>query len=514
MSGVAGRHPATTQEVHLLAARSLRRSSPLAALVAATALLGSANVATAHDARHAFAIGSEGIDWIFDVAADEDGNGYIAGSFGQFGSATDFDPSPAQELRTPKAQDGDTFVAKYTADGGLDWVVTVPADGIARGVAVEDDWVYVAGWFGGTRDFDPGPGQMKLTAVGYRDAYVMRLRKSDGRFSWAVRFGGTRHDCPDLSIEWLEALAVASGRVYVGGMIEGPADFDPGPGTVRHTPSDRCDGARDGYVLALDASDGSFDFVSTFTGPDSNSILDMETDEHGDLVVAGGFSGWVDFDPGPGVVRRHGSRNGSGFLLKLTATGGFDWVRKVPTYTAGVAAGPGGSVYGAGFFTGTGDFDGGAGEELRTAANADGYVVAYTATGAFRWVATAPSTDTSAGDAIAVDGHGRVVVAGNLGGTADFDPGPGVAERSTRRGGRFSSRLDPYAWVLSGDGEFVAAHRLGGRGWQDARAVATAGTDILLTGVVVDTGDFDPGAGRLLVDSHGSIDGYFARLSE
>jgi hypothetical protein len=73
--------------------------------------------------------------------------------------------------------------------------------------------VYIAGTFGGSIDFDPGPGIYNLTSannVRSWDLFVAKFGKG-GNLIWARRFGGARRDGgADLAI-------AQDGNIYVTG---------------------------------------------------------------------------------------------------------------------------------------------------------------------------------------------------------------------------------------------------------------------------------------------------------
>ena len=63
-----------------------------------------------------------------------------------------------------------------------------------EGIALAADGsVYTTGWFGGTADFDAGPGTFHLTSAGSSDIFVSKLN-SAGDFVWARRLGGAGED--------------------------------------------------------------------------------------------------------------------------------------------------------------------------------------------------------------------------------------------------------------------------------------------------------------------------------
>jgi hypothetical protein len=119
-----------------------------------------------------------------------------------------------------------------------------------------------------------------------------------------------------------------------------------------------------------------------------------------------------------------------------------------------VAADAAGNSYLVGIFSGTADFDPGPGTALLTArGTADAYVAKYAPDGSLVWVKrmggdAAVSTGTPYDDgarAVAVDGGGNVVVAGQFIGTADFG-----GTTLTAAGGRdaFVAKLGPTGQVL------------------------------------------------------------------
>ena len=110
--------------------------------------------------------------------------------------------------------------------------------------------VYTTGGFGGTADFDPGPGTYNLTSAGTYDMFISKL-DSSGNFIWAKQLGGTGADAAGASI-----AVDADGNVYTTGGFVGTADFDPGPGvfTLSAIGNFR---TKASFVLKLDA-DGNF----------------------------------------------------------------------------------------------------------------------------------------------------------------------------------------------------------------------------------------------------------------
>ncbi|MEO6831751.1 MAG: T9SS type A sorting domain-containing protein, partial [Chitinophagaceae bacterium] len=149
---------------------------------------------------------------------------------GPFKGSADFDPGPAVYTltATPPAlgPSNDIFIAKYDSAGNFVWAHSIGSsldDEVSAGAVDRFGNVLVTGSFGGTVDFDPGPGVFNLTARSTRSLFTLRLR-NNGDFSWA-KMGGS------ASVTYGRALATDSaGNVYTGAALSGSCDLDPDTG--------------------------------------------------------------------------------------------------------------------------------------------------------------------------------------------------------------------------------------------------------------------------------------------
>lgn len=174
----------------------------------------------------------------------------------------------------------------------------------------------------------------------------------------------------------------------------------------------------------------------------------VDTDAAGNVYVNGYFQGTVDFDPGPGVANLVGSvTNPSAFIVKLDPNGNYIWAKQVGNPAAGVTA------YG-----------------------------------------------------IKVDAAGNVYSSGQLGGIADFNPGPGVHNLSSTNG-----LGDGYILKLDANGNFVYAQRMGGPGTEYAYDMnLDAAGNLYLSGYIeAGTATF----GSLSITSAGLSDGFVTKLN-
>ncbi|MBI3175960.1 MAG: SBBP repeat-containing protein [Chloroflexi bacterium] len=117
------------------------------------------------------------------------------------------------------------------ADGDYLWAKNWSASDVGEAISLaidSNDNVYTTGRFGGTIDFDPGPGTFNLTSTGF-DIFVSKL-DSNGNFVWAKNMGGSGPNAY-TAVTTSNAIALdANGNVYVTGRFCGTVDFDPGPG--------------------------------------------------------------------------------------------------------------------------------------------------------------------------------------------------------------------------------------------------------------------------------------------
>ncbi len=231
----------------------------------------------------------------------------------------------------------------------------------------------------------------------------------------------------------------------------------------------------------------------------------IAVDAMGNTYVAGHFTDVTDFDPGPGVVNLTSS-GWDVFLLKLNAAGGFEWVKRFEASGPDIMAEPSdiaidasGNIYISGNFgsfgsaAGTIDFDPGSSVyTLSTSGNAyttNVFVVKLNAAGNFEWARQMGGNLNDLSVGVAISNGGGVLVAGNFKGTADFDPGTGVANLTAS-----SSWGDMFIVELDNSGDYVWAKRMGGTEQTSVKSISTdAHGNIYTMGAFSGTTDFDPG---------------------
>jgi hypothetical protein len=373
----------------------------------------------------AVAMGSTGYDQGNDIAVDASGNVYVSG---YFQATVDFDPG-AGSFPLSSAGGTDIMVVKLDAAGSFVWAKAMGGTGDDTGQSIALDAsanVYSTGSFGATVDFDPGAGLANLTSAGNKDIFVSKL-DVDGNFVWARRNGSTGND---------QAMAIAvdaSANVYMGGSFNGTVDFDPGAGTVNLTAS-----GQGLFVYKLNTA-GTFVWARNTGNGGSGETQGLALDASGNIYTTGYFAATVDFDPGAATVNLTAAGAGDIFLSKLDAAGIFVWAKNMggtsfyPSHD--VAIDLTGNVYITGYFSGTIDFDPGAGTANLTAAgNNDIFIVSFTAAGDLVWAKQQGSTSADYGYGITTDASQNVYVTGTFNGTVDFDDGSGITNLTSLGG--------------------------------------------------------------------------------
>lgn len=455
----------------------------------------------------ALRLGGFGLDRVTDVAADGSGNFYATG---WFNGSVDFDPGSGLAVLTSLG-DTDIFLAKYTASGALVWARAVggfQADR-ATGVAVDaSGGAVIAGTFTGIADFDPGAGTVAHTSLGGVDGFVAKY-STDGAVLWARRFGGTGDD------EAVDVAADLAGNVYLTGVFLGTADGSPNLAV-----SLLSDGAEDGFLLALDPS-GGLRYGFRFGGP-TQDLASAVTVAGGSVVVAGSFTGTADFDPGLGVLALTSLGGRDAFVAAYTTAGVPSWAvsaagtAEQEVGRGGLAGDASGAVWVTGSFAGSTDFDAGPAQEVRTSLGGrDAFLLRLDPQGAFQSALAFGGLSDEAGEGLAVDGSGSVLVTGWFSGSADFDPGPGLQVRIALG---TAGATDAFVAKYSSAGAVLWARAFGdvlSGVDNDTRGagIAADGSNVLVGGRYWGTVDFDPGSTSVRLTSLGLADGFVVKLT-
>ncbi|WP_437707275.1 hypothetical protein WMF45_26435 [Sorangium sp. So ce448] len=236
------------------------------------------------------------------------------------------------------------------------------------------------------------------------------------------------------------------------------------------------------FLARVAGSDGAGLGLRRFGAFDPQIVNALAADGNGDLLVAGEFSGTLEFGGAP----RTSTGGRDGYLVRLDAEGHEAWLQPLGGmgYQAGtsVAAGVNGRVVAAGRFSGTLAI----GAVTYTSAGGnDVFAASFDAEGALLWSERFGDGFDQRARAVAVDAQENAIVAGEFAGAIDFGGGP---IESAGDYDVFVAKLDP-------DGKHVWSRRFGDAGAQRALAIAVDGAGaVLVGGAMVGTVDFGGGA--------------------
>ncbi len=361
--------------------------------------------------------------------------------------------------------------------------------------------VYNAGNFQNISDFDPGPGTFTLGSAGGDDIYLSKLDAS-GNFLWAVRLGGVGVDnCQHMTID-------GSDNIYITGYFQGTGDFDPGPANFPLTSA----GGNDVFVSKLDAN-GNFVWAKRMGGTASDMGISITTDVLGNVYTVGNFNLAADFDPGAAVVNLVSPGANDIFISKLNSAGNYVWAKNLSgnldEFGNAIFVDAAGNVFTTGRFSGTTDFDPGAGTfNLSGSGSFDVFVSKLDASGNFVWAKKFGGTNMDVGYSLAVDLTGNIVVTGWFMGVVDFDPSAATYNMTS-----VGAAFDTYVVKFDALGNFIWAVQTGSSSNDAGQYVALdAVGNIYCTGYFQGAVDFDPGPGTFSLISGGAEDIYITKL--
>jgi hypothetical protein len=351
---------------------------------------------------------SQGMEDVYVAKFDAIGNFVWARQFG--GAQADFSGALAVDgqgnVLVGMSGSADASIIKLNTSGNELWTWRVGAStaagrknsgnsaGVSSITVDSAGNVYATGNFSGTVDFDPSAAVSTLSASA-PSAFVVKLTSS-GSLSWAREFEASR-----FGQVYAAGIGVGSdGTVYSTGRLYGSADFDPGTlKSQKYTLSSSSNSNGAGYVSALTPSGNFLWAKSTQSVADGGGMVvdDLVLDAASNIYISGDFSGAVDFDPSAGTATLNATNNSYiTFVWKLNANGGYEWAGAMGTqgdhYGYAIDVDASGNIYTAGRWSGSGDFDPGAGTYNLTSSAYDGYLIKLTQTSSLAGASSASTT--------------------------------------------------------------------------------------------------------------------------
>ncbi|RZJ70779.1 MAG: T9SS type A sorting domain-containing protein [Flavobacterium sp.] len=255
----------------------------------------------------------------------------------------------------------------------------------------------------------------------------------------------------------------------------------------------------------------TLEWHGAFGGPQNDAGTSMSLAPDGSLYITGNFSGTVDFDPGTGVENRTATGGVNTFIQKLSTTGALLWVKTLNLNTVAFASlcktDAAGNVYIAAPFTGTADLDPGAG-----VAN----------------VVTSLNNNTFL---LKLNSAGEYVWARAME-AAQASPNGVYALQTDANGNVYSSgyyngsltqgsttvtsagTIDSFIQKYDANGNAQWLKSFGGAYIDYASGIVIDGAgNIFVTGVFQSTSDLDPGVSQFIVVGQGLTDAFISKLS-
>lgn len=449
-------------------------------------------------AQFAFSIGNSGFDIAYEVAIDQSGNVFMTGAFS---GTADFDAS-ANSLFLESMGGDNTFLASYTAEGDLRFAFNFGAlsqiDESGTAVGTDDEGnVYIAGRFGGTVDFNPGPEVHELVgSVTSRDFFVASYT-SEGIFRYAIHQPTNGFTSgPYMTVD-------GRGNVFLYGTAIGTIDLDPGPEEFEIS-------VENGLYGFLSSYDSSGQFRYGFSpGSVQSSSLNISLDSEENIYLLGAFSGRGDFDPGLEVSELNSATGGfyiasyqnDGTFVNAFNMGSPSAIRQLLDITVDYM----GNSYVAGFLNGSMDMAPGP-DTLTVEGASDALLASYDPSGNVRfvWILDDPTsslqerlTNNSSGVSLTTDSGGNVLLAGIFIGTVDFDPGTGTHNMET------DATDDFFISQYTPDGEFYTAFSMQVNNRASFIDIeVNPENNLFLTGSFAGTMSFDAGLGIEEISSY------------
>ena len=428
------------------------------------------------------------------ITVDKQGNIYHTGVFS---GTADFDPGAGIANLTSNGMD-DIYLARYDSAGHYLWAISIGgAQYDWASMALIDDTgnVYVTGLFGGTVDFDPGPGTDFFTS-GFADIFIAKY-DSAGNYLWAKQMVGNGGAFPPLM------ASDKAGNIFLAGMLFNNIDFDPGFGNASLFST--------GGNLYFAKYDNNGNYIRAYKiGNNPNQGIDiagLALDSLANIYIAGAFSssGPFDFDPGAGIANLYtaGLNSNDIYFAKYDSAGNYLWAYSLPDtsthdeYCTGLYVNGAGDIFICGvlgYINGTADsvysdFDPGAGV-AGFPGKPGAFFARYDSAGNYIYAKALYSSNTNPQPmALATDPAGNVYLTGTFLDTVDFNPGTAVTNLVGNNTNIFYAKYDP-------NGQLDFAYGIGGFNNCTANAIALDSFDnAYIAGSFMGTVDFDPGAG-------------------
>lgn len=304
------------------------------------------------------------------------------------------------------------YVTKMNPDGQLIWAHSFQSTSWNKVSAVYSDPggnCYIAGYFLGTMDADPGNGSYNLTSNSGISSFIIKL-DATGNFVWSQMYEETV----------INDLVIRSNAIFCGGNFSGQQDFDCSAATYILTSQD----ISDCFIMRLN-TDGALQWAKGFGSTSNTSdltecVTSINVTPNGEINVAGVFSEGGDFNPDAGQTLLSSPAQTDVFIMRLGATGVFQWAVNAGStygvYSPRIATSSSGTIYQSNS----------AEVSLSGQPYEDISLRKFSSEGALLWSKHIGGNYTEQASGLTVDEEENLYLSGDLGSeSVDFDPGSG-----------------------------------------------------------------------------------------
>jgi hypothetical protein len=353
-------------------------------------------------------INSQGYAFTNDVCIDDNDRQYSISFSGGPNSSTS--NSISFDYNNPTGATGNLII-KSNPSGSPEWFKFFSGGWCdPKKIFYFNGYIYIAGIKSGTVDMDLGSSVYNLYPNG---AYIVKF-DTLGNFSWAKSFGDSDTKVNDLKVDGNE-------NVFITGSFSTSFSFN----SVIQVSN----GNEDVYFLKFNNL-GQEQWCKTFGSNSTNSETgtSIAIDSNSDILVAGNFSGSVDFDAGTGSFPLTSIGPRTGFITKYNQNGNhlntvkIDGVNNTSESRINSIDVENSSIYVTGLIYGTVDMDPGTLISNETVYNS-GFILKLNQQFNLIWNKIISTTGGSEG-LIVKTKFNEIYLSGFMSGTTDLNPDP------------------------------------------------------------------------------------------
>ncbi|MBU1233135.1 MAG: hypothetical protein KKD01_07885 [Proteobacteria bacterium] len=265
-------------------------------------------------------------------------------------------------------------------------------------------------------------------------------------------------------------------------------------------------------AAAGEANNGDHVMTRTMGAILGDSGAAISVTSSGNVCTTGHFSGTADFYPGAETFNQTSAGSSDIFISKLDINGNFVWAIAIGGTSSAsgnsIFVDSSGNVYTMGHFSGTADFDPGAGiSSLTSSGSSDIFISKLDSNGNFVWAIAIGGTSYDSGTGISMESSGSVSSTGHFSATGYFATGTGTSHLTS------AGFEDIFISKLTSSGSFVWVKAMGGTLLDGGTGISVDSSgNIYTSGYFSGIADFDLGAGIINLTGEWSDDIFISKL--